>query len=285
MSNSEKDRLLNTTAPASTYIEEDDGLSSFSVEQLGKKVGTFGSARIIKFNSGVYKTTMGETITDKREFYLMGLLKVVQKFVGKKLITSFIVPSHDSIPNLEKMNNEAPQEEWGVNPFTGKPQGPWSYILVLKLLDVDVNFDKYVFITNSDGGGMAFGEITDKIKHIRRLKGKNMTAVITCEHGIRFKSSYNPAGVLRPSFHIVKHVRLAGEDDSPTLLPASETKTTQAITAEPSSMETRPSMQAAEQLDTFAGGSEKKEPKYTFLDPVTTPKPPLKDEMNDDLPI
>ena len=44
-------------------------------------------------------------------------------------------------------------------------------------------------------------------------------------------------------------------------------------------------MQAAEQLDTFAGGLEKKEPKYTFLDPVTTPKPPLKDEMNDDLPI
>ena len=138
MSDSEKDRLLNTTAPASTYIEEDDGLVVvFSVEQLGKKVGTFGSARIMKFNSGVYKTTTGEIITAKREFYLMGLIKVMQKFVGKKLITSFVVPPHDPIPNLDKMNDEAPQEEWGVNPFNGKPQGPWSYILALKLLDFD----------------------------------------------------------------------------------------------------------------------------------------------------
>ena len=45
-------------------------------------------------------------------------------------------------------------------------------------------------------------------------------------------------------------------------------------------------MTAGEKLDAFAGtNGEKKEPKYTFLDPPTTPKPPLKDEMNDELPI
>ena len=61
MSEAEKDKLLNTTAPAPTthIVEEDDGLSSFSLEQLGKKVGTFGVARIMKFNSGVYATTAG----------------------------------------------------------------------------------------------------------------------------------------------------------------------------------------------------------------------------------
>jgi hypothetical protein len=282
MSEAEKDKLLNTTAPApTTYIEEDDGLSSFSLKQLGKKVGTFGGARIMKFNSGVYATTAGEVITANREFYLIGLLKVMHKFVGKKLITSFVVPPHDPLPDLDKMNAEAPQEEWGVNPFNGKPQGPWSYILVLKLRDFDT-LDQYVFITNSTGGGIAVGDLTDKIKWVRGLKGKNITAVIICEHGVRFKSGYNPQGVLRPSFRIVKYARLIGGENNPTLLSAPE-----AVTVEPASMETRPSMTAAEQLDTFAGTSngEKKEPKYTFLDLPTTPKPSLKDEMNDDLPI
>jgi hypothetical protein len=37
MSEAEKDELRNTTAPAPTIhiVEEDDGLSSFSLEQLG----------------------------------------------------------------------------------------------------------------------------------------------------------------------------------------------------------------------------------------------------------
>ena len=69
MSEAEKDELLNTTAPAPTpTLEEDDGLSSFSLEQLGKKVGAFGGARMMKFNSGVYTTREGETINSKREF-------------------------------------------------------------------------------------------------------------------------------------------------------------------------------------------------------------------------
>jgi hypothetical protein len=235
----------------------------------------------MKFNSGAYATTAGEIITANREFYLIGLIKMMQKFVGKKLITSFVVPPHDPLPDLDKMNAEAPQEEWGVSPFNGKPQGPWSYILALKLRDFDT-LDRYVFITNSTGGGIAVGDLTDKIKWVRGLKGQNTTAVVICEPGVRFKSGYNPQGVLRPSFRIVKYARLIGEENNPALLSAPET-----VTVEPASMETRPSMTAAEQLDTFAGNtdSEKKEPKYTILDPVTPPKPPLKDEMNDELPI
>jgi hypothetical protein len=287
MSEAEKDALRNTTVPAPTtrIVEEDDGLSSFSLEQLGKKVGAFGGARILKFNSGVYATTAGEVITAEREFILVGLTKLVQKFIGKKLITFFTVPPKEPLPDLKKMNADAPQEEWSVDPY-GRSKGPWTYVLVLKLLDANT-YDKYAFITNSDGGGIAFGDLADKIKLIRRFKGKNMTAVVSCEHGIRFRSNYKPAGVLRPSFRIMKHVRFTGDDDSgPALLSASETSSPPTVTVEPSSAEVRPAMTAGEKLDAFAGtNGEKKEPKYTFLDPPTTPKPPLKDEMNDELPI
>jgi hypothetical protein len=293
MSEAEKDALRNTTVPAPTtrIVEEDDGLSSFSLEQLGKKVGAFGGARILKFNSGVYATTAGEVISADREFFLLGLVKLVQKFVSKKLVDYFVVPPHDPIPDLKKMNAEAPQEEWGVD-FNGKPQGPWTYVLVLKLRDVNT-LDKYAFITKSNGGSIAFGDITEKIKWVRRLKGKNMTAVVVCEHGVRFKSTYNPQGVLRPSFRIVKHVRLADEDDSPLLLSAPETNSPPTVTVEhssvePSSMETRRLMTAEEKLNAFAGNnpdSEKKERRYDLLEMPAKPKPSLKDEMNDDLPI
>ena len=40
-----------------------------------------------------------------------------------RLETSFVVPPHDPLPNLDKMNAEAPQEEWGVNPFNGVTAG------------------------------------------------------------------------------------------------------------------------------------------------------------------
>jgi hypothetical protein len=44
------------------------------------------------------------------------------------------------------MNEKAPKEEWGVD-FDGKtPKGPYTLVLVLKLLD-PVNMDRFAFVT------------------------------------------------------------------------------------------------------------------------------------------
>jgi hypothetical protein len=260
MSNDTKERLLNTTAPTpiQNYEEEDDGLATFSLEQLGQKISAFGGARLLKFVSGNYVTREGETIDSKREFILLGLVKVVQKFVNKKLIDTIIVPTRENFPNIDKMNEAAPREEWGTD-LNGKPVGPYVSVLVLKLLDA-LTMDRYVFVTSSTGGKIAFGDISDKIKLIRRIKGANVTAAIVCEM-VRMRSQYNPHGVPRPHFRIVRYVRLGGE----TALPPAQTKILPPSTSAPP---TTPASAAP-----------------SILDLPTVPEPTLKEEMADELPF
>jgi hypothetical protein len=257
---------LSATAstPVQNYVEEDDGLATFSLEQLGRKVSTFGSARIMAFVSGNYTTREGETIDSTREFILLGLVKVVQKFVGKKLMDTKIVPPREKFPDVDKMNEDAPREEWGTD-FNGKPSGPYVRVLVLKLLDART-MDRYVFVTKSIGGMIAFGDISDKIKLIRRLKGANATAVITCESGVRMKSQYNPHGVPRPHFRIVRYVRLGGETAA---LPPAQVKALPPSTSAASPTTSAPPTSAAPPI----------------LDLPTVPQASLREEMADEVPF
>jgi hypothetical protein len=277
MNDETKNALMTTTAPApvSYTMENDDGLSSFSLEQLGEKVSVFNGARLMKFNNGTFIVPReGETIDSKREFVVFGLTKLLQKFVGEKLISSEVIPPRGNFPDIEKLNKNAPPEEWGVDPG-GKAVGPYKGTLVLKLLD---GLNPYVFVTQTKGGKMAFAELTNKIKLLRRLKGNDMTVVVTCE-SIRFRSDYNIHGVPRPHFNVVKYVQLAGGDDTPE--------------PEPKGMlpSVRPAMTAGEKLDAFAGAPAtpvepaETSPGYTFLKLPTEPLPSLKDEMKDELPF
>jgi len=73
---------------------ENDGLSDFSLDQIGMQVSAFGGARLLKFVDGQYVTREGEVIEPNRELMVLGLKKVVQKFVGKKLVeTTAIFPT------------------------------------------------------------------------------------------------------------------------------------------------------------------------------------------------
>src|SRR5262249_23346065 len=188
MSNDTKEKLLSTVASAPAQ-EEDDGLATFSLEQLGQKVSAFGGARLLKFVSGSFVTREGETIDFNREFILLGLVKVVQKFVSKKLVDTIVVPTREKFPDVDKMNEAAPKEEWGTDLY-GYPVGPYVRVLVLKLLDA-ATMDRYAFVTSSIGGMIAFGDISDKVKLVRRLKGVHVTVAVTCEAG-KMRSSYNP---------------------------------------------------------------------------------------------
>ena len=49
-----------------SVYEEDDGLGSFDLSQLGMKTGAFGGARIMKFVQGNFITREGEPIESTR---------------------------------------------------------------------------------------------------------------------------------------------------------------------------------------------------------------------------
>jgi hypothetical protein len=190
-----------------TYREDDDGLGSFNLSQLGMKTGTFGGAHILKFERDYrFVTTAGELIESTREFVSLGLVKAIQKFVGKKLINTTVVGPHDDFPDVDAMNASAPQEEWGF--AFGKPQGPYGKILVLKLLD-DATMERYAFVTKSIGGSIAIGDLTDKIKIRRRLQGPNVTPVISCRSTL-FRTSFNPND-RRPHFVPLRWIELKGD--------------------------------------------------------------------------
>ena len=188
-------------------FKEDDGLSSFDMRQLGGKVGAFGGAKILKFVQGDFITREGEKIGLEREFITFGLIKAVQKFVNKQLIDTKIVAPHADFPDIAAMNEAAPKDEWGIG-LNGQPQGPFTHALILKFLDAKT-YDRYAFVTNSQGGGVAVGDLTEKSKISRRINGSNVTAVVTC-HSTRWSTQFNPHGK-RPDFRVERWMPLDGD--------------------------------------------------------------------------
>src|SRR5262249_1156044 len=148
---------------------ESDGLDNFDLEQIGMRTGTFGGARLLKYVTDHFCTREGETIGPERELVALDLKKIVQKFVGKQLVDSIIVPDGEKAPDIDQMNEKTPREEWGTG-LDGKPQGPYSLVLVLKLLD-PISMDRFAFITSSKGGAIAIGDLADKTKIMRRFRG------------------------------------------------------------------------------------------------------------------
>jgi cell division septation protein DedD len=232
---------------------DDDGLGSFDLSQLGQKVGAFGGATILKFVQGTFLTRDGVQIESTREFLSLGLAKLVQKFVGKKLLDTILVGQHDNFPDIEAMNESAPKEEWSV--FNNKPQGPYSRCLVLKLLDM-TTMDRFAFVTTSIGGGVGVGDLSDKTKLGRRLQGPNVSPVVSCRWK-PFPNPFNPHNK-RPHFEIVRWIMMGGDQalakpaealrlesakaEVPTPKPAEKVEAVSANTAPPTTTATAASI-------------------------------------------
>ena len=162
----------------------------------------------LTFVTGDFVTREGELIVSSREFIALGLVKAVQKFVGNKLVDMEIVPPEKSFPDLEERNNAAPREEWGTD-FNGNPQGPWSRVLALKLLDPNT-LDRFAFVTSSVGGSIAVGDLSGKVKIMRQLRGPAVSPVVTCQTRL-MKTRFNPHGVKRPDFPVIRWIALGGD--------------------------------------------------------------------------
>jgi hypothetical protein len=205
---------------------ESDGLGSFSLDQIGMQGGAFGGARLLKYVTDHFVTREGETIGPERELVALGLKKVIQKFVGKQLAAPpIIVPDGEKVPDIEAMNQAAPQEEWGIG-LDGKPQGPYSLVLVLKLLD-PLNMDRFAFVTSSKGGAIAIGDLSDKTKIMRRFRGPDIAPVVSCST-TAFRIARLNITRRRPDFKVVRWIKLGDAGGS---LPAPEPKPLAAPTA------------------------------------------------------
>ena len=186
--------------------QESDGLDSFSMEQIGQRTGAFGGARLLKYVTDHFVTREGEVIDPSREMIVLGLKKVVQKFVAQKLVDTIVVPDNEKMPDVAAMNEAAPREEWGTD-LNGNPVGPYVRVLVLKMLDANT-MDRFAFVTSSVGGSIAVGDLSDKTKVMRRLNGPNVAPVVSCAI-TNFKTRFSLRK--RPDFRVLRWIALGGD--------------------------------------------------------------------------
>jgi hypothetical protein len=238
--------------------QENDGLSSFSLEQIGQHTGAFGGARLLKYVTDHFVTREGETIEPSREMVVLGLKKVVQKFVGQKLVDTIVVPDGEKMPDITAMNEAAPREQWGTD-LNGNPVGPYVRVLVLKMLDVKT-MDRFAFVTSSVGGAIAVGDLSDKTKIMRRLNGPGVAPVVSCST-TNFKTRFSMRK--RPDFRVLRWITLG---DSGEGLPKPE----------PAKMLATPAAVPKASLPTIGKP-------VAFGAPVE--RPTLKHEMGDDVPF
>jgi hypothetical protein len=264
---------------------ESDGLDTFSPEQIGRKSGAFGGARLLKFVDGHFVTREGEEIGPDKELVVLGLNKVVQKFVGRKLLDTIIVPDGENVPNLKEMNDAAPREEWGVD-LNNNPVGPYTLVLVLKLIN-GLTLDRFAFITNSVGGSIAIGDLSDKTRIMRRFRGPNVSPVVSL--GVTtFRTNFGPKK--RPDFRIVRWTRLSPDvlsgPDRPIAAPTPAIGRHEPIAtptiAPVDQPAPAPAAATAAVQSTLALAAAVRE-EVTLGTPVDPPT--LKQEMEDDLPF
>src|SRR6516225_6431995 len=243
------------TSASSSVIDNfagwDDGIEGDDVPvSAGLIQGT-----LIKFtNDARWVTREGEELPAGLELAAVDVLRVVQKWKDQLPVETIILEPYQKFPDIEKMNEETPREEW-VERF-GKMCGPWQGQHILYLLNPKT-MDKYTYPTGTTGGHIAIRELRDKIVWMRRYRGSNVYPVVTLSDTF-FPTGYG--GRQRPHFVIERWVRFGGEGGDVEALPAPTSSPSPASTEAPAAQTTSQS------------------------DLPLVQEPSLAEEMNDELP-
>jgi CHC2 zinc finger/Toprim domain len=115
---------------------------------------------IIKFtNEAAWLLPDEDEIDPKREFIAVDIIRVIQRWHDAKPAETIVIGPHEKFPDVRKMNDEVPKEEWIEGP-DGQPRGPWQAQHLFYLLD-PVTMDRFTFPTGTVGGSMAARDFDD----------------------------------------------------------------------------------------------------------------------------
>jgi hypothetical protein len=176
---------------------------------------------LIKFtNEATWVTRDGDELPADLELVAVDVARVVQKWQDQKPVKTIILEPHQKFPDIKKMNEETPKEEW-IEDDKGNVRGPYQAQHIVYLLDLKT-MDKFTYPTGTIGGAIAVGELVRKINWIRKLRGRNVHAIVKLDktwwptsHGGRF----------RPHF-VARWVRLGGDGGEVEALPSPAHPTT-----------------------------------------------------------
>jgi hypothetical protein len=180
-----------------------DGFDIDADESQSRRV--IQGVRVAFTNDFDWVDSNDETISRDRELIMVDRTRVLQKWIDQIPAETHFLKPDEKWPDVKAMNDAAPKSEWREGP-DGKPQGPWSCQWVIYLVD-PLTLDKFTYPTNTTGGHIAIGDISDRIKNMRRFRGEHVYPVITLSDtfmNTRF------GGRQRPHFKIMRWVSPRG---------------------------------------------------------------------------
>jgi hypothetical protein len=159
----------------------------------------------LKFtNAAKWLTGDGDEINPAREFLVVELVRVVQKWKDGKPVgpeTRIMAPG-EPFPDIDELNEAAPKEEW--RDHYGKAVGPYEKSCVAYLLD-PVTMACFTFPTTTVGGFKAFKTLKDETKRARLVQGANVFPIVTLGDA-NMPTQFEPAGRRRPAFIVKRNV-------------------------------------------------------------------------------
>jgi hypothetical protein len=159
-----------------TAIDGFDGFED-STEGAKERGGGVIQGRIIKFtNEARWETNDGEEVDENRELIAVDVGRVVQRWLDQRPIETIILKPHEKFPDIAKLNDAVPREEWVEGP-SGELRGPWQSQHIVYLLD-PATMDKFSIPFGTVGGQIAVRDLCDKTKWMRRFRGENVYAVV-----------------------------------------------------------------------------------------------------------
>jgi hypothetical protein len=152
----------------------------------------------LKFgNDAVWRSSDGEEISDDHEFVVVDVVKDVQKWVGQLRVETRLLEPGEPYPDIDKLNDAAPREEW--REVFGRRVGPWQKGYIVYLLDWKTT-RPYTYPVSTVGGRKAVHELRESVKIARRVQGPDVYPLVTLSDVV-FKTGY---GVRQRPFFSIK---------------------------------------------------------------------------------
>jgi hypothetical protein len=189
-------------APVSTS----DGFSDVDDEGFG---GLIENPPKVKFTNEATWMRGEEVISPDREFFVIGILRVVQRWINQLPAEgSRVLEPDEPWPDVEKLNKAAPPEEW--RDYFGKRVGPWQKSYVVYLLDPR-STEVFTYPTSTGGGITAVRQLRKSIARARQIRGPDVYPLVTLSN---IYGSNNFGGRRYPRF-IFKDCRPLSEKSAP----------------------------------------------------------------------
>jgi len=166
----------------------------------------------LKFgNDAVWRSGDGEEIPDDRELLVVDIIRLAQKWVDQLPVETRILGPGEPFPDVDKLNDAAPREEW--REVFGRRVGPWQVGYIVYLLDWKTT-RPYTYPVFTVGGGKAVRELRESVKIARRVQGPDVYPIVTLSDAV-FKTGYG--GRQRPHFSVKRYETLRANERSTRL--------------------------------------------------------------------